>query len=171
MNSQVLVDLLREWQNTFNGPLLKGGPISALRNKTAFALALVDRELLATPAPIPDAGEVERLVTEQVKHAYYERKTITEAVGEIVSALQADHVEDARAMVVPMQAELSFLEDWLKYAAEPIGQSCCGRSYGECCGNPEPDYVDMSVLLTDMDNRRKAIIRQLAASPAPGDSQ
>ena len=52
---------------------------------------------------------MERLVTEQVKHAYYERKTITEAVGEIVSALQAS------AMGVPdgwQLVELDTLSRW-----------------------------------------------------------
>lgn len=84
----------------------------------------------------------------------------------------ADHVEDVRAMVVPLQVELGFLEDWLRQAAEPIGQSCCGRLGSECCGNAEPDYMDMSMLLTDMDNRRKAIIRQLVAvSTTPGGGQ
>ena len=102
--------------------------------------------MLATPTPIPDAGEVERLVTEQVKHAYYERKTITEAVGEIVSALQADHIEGVRAMVVP--------DGWRLVPVEPTEAMLKG---------PRHDGYTFSV--------RNLYRAMLAAAPAPGDSQ
>lgn len=97
MNSQVLIDreLLQK--------LIDGSGMSEYCTDSVVDEAT---RLLAAPAPIPDAVELERLVTEQVKHAYYERKTITEAVGEIVSALQADHIEHVRAMVVPDVREL-----------------------------------------------------------------
>ena len=91
------------------------------------------RVLAATPTPILDTGELERLVTEQVKHAYYERKTITEAVGEIVSALQADHIEHVRAMVVPDGWQLVPVEptEDMQAAGQASGKNCA-FSYAAC---------------------------------------
>lgn len=112
MSSQVLIDLLRELFRADDAITQEGSAIS-----TNAACAEYDRiysELRAqvevTPATIPDTGELERLVTEQVKHAYYERKTITEAVEEIVSALQAS------AMVVPDGYALVLIEPTIEMA-------------------------------------------------------
>jgi len=140
MNSRVLVDreLLELAYNAVHA--LMGMDIDGFTAERCKEL----RHLLATPAPIPDDGELERLVTEQVRHAYYELKTITEAVGEIVSALQAS------AMVVP---DDSLRLDWLMhnlggYALNAIGV----LTSGNCC-------------------REEIDAAMLAAAPAPGDSQ
>ena len=53
--------------------------------------------------------------------------------------------------------ELEFLESWLHYAAEPIGQECCGRGGSECCGSPDPVYLSAEQVIEQMKNRHREI--------------
>lgn len=57
--------------------------------------------------------------------------------------------------------ELEFLESWLQYAAEPIGQECCGRAGNECCGCPDPVYLTPDQVIEQMANRRREILAVL----------
>lgn len=63
------------------------------------------------------------------------------------------------------QQELEWLEGWLRFAAEPIGQECCGRGMnGECCGCPDPVYPDIEHIGSAMNTRREELRALLAQS-------
>jgi len=134
MNSQVLID--REllecvvWQadgllDELNGMLQYAGSTGEDRKHDHPHIDKL-RELLATPAPIPDAGEGELdgwhgattneslvvrlldMLASALPAVKYESKrgddtgaAYKDLTCRIVSALQEDHIEDVRAMVVP----------------------------------------------------------------------
>lgn len=60
-----------------------------------------------------------------------------------------------------LTTELEFLESWLQYAAEPIGQECCGRAGNECCGCPDPVYLTADQVIEQMANRHREILAVL----------
>lgn len=63
-------------------------------------------------------------------------------------------------------AELEFLDDWIRFAYEPVGQYCCGHGQGECCGNFMPAYNEPGAVLDAMVKRQQEILTKLAeASP------
>ena len=59
--------------------------------------------------------------------------------------------------------ELEFLESWLYYAAEPVGQECCGRGGSECCGCPDPVYLSAEQVIEQMASRHREIQAELKA--------
>lgn len=62
--------------------------------------------------------------------------------------------------------ELEWLEGWLRFAAEPIGQECCGRGGQECCGCPDPVYPDIEHVCSAMNTR----LEELRAAAAIGEA-
>lgn len=71
----------------------------------------------------------------------------------------------ADAVSVPVELlELEWLEGWLRFAAEPIGQECCGRGGQECCGCPDPVYPGLEDVGRAMDERAKELRALLAQS-------
>ena len=60
--------------------------------------------------------------------------------------------------------ELEFLEQWLSHACNPVGQECCGRlQSGECCGSPDPVFMDGDKLTSDMAARHREVTALLNA--------
>ena len=60
-------------------------------------------------------------------------------------------------------AEREFLEQWLQFAATPIGQECCGFGRDEeCCGDPSPVYNSADQVLSAMGARHHEITAAIA---------
>lgn len=55
--------------------------------------------------------------------------------------------------------EREFLESWLHFAAEPVGQECCGRAGSECCGCPDPVYLDAEQVIEAMAARHRELAK------------
>lgn len=62
--------------------------------------------------------------------------------------------------------ELQFLEYWLSFADEPIGLECCGRGYGECCGEAVPVSRNLAELIEAMSARHKELCAESFAAGA-----
>lgn len=94
----------------------------------------------------------------------------TEANAElIVAAINAlpQLLALAAAVESAPDAEGSFLEQWLSFAATPVGQECCGRGRGsECCGCPEPIYLTAQEVLEQMGARHRELTIAMQ-EPAP----
>ena len=67
----------------------------------------------------------------------------------------------APAPIVPnneLIRELQFLEHWLQLACQPVGQECCDHLQGgECCGSPDPVFMDGDALTCAMGKRHREI--------------
>jgi hypothetical protein len=53
--------------------------------------------------------------------------------------------------------EMQWLEQWMQFAAEPIGQECCNRPGSECCGCPDICYRDGDDIISAMHARREEL--------------
>ena len=62
-------------------------------------------------------------------------------------------------------AELAIIEKWLYFAADIVGQECCGQrnAYG-CCGNPEPTYRDANDVINAMSARHRELSEKPTAA-------
>lgn len=68
--------------------------------------------------------------------------------------------------------ELEFLEQWLSHACKPVGQECCGRlQSGECCGSPDPVFMDRVKLTSDMGARYREVTALLNARIEAGKGE
>lgn len=73
-------------------------------------------------------------------------------------------VAELRAEVVTerLRGELDALEQFLRMAAEPIGQECCGQGRYECCGDPIPVFAQPNEVFQAMSERHAEILASLA---------
>lgn len=73
-------------------------------------------------------------------------------------------VAELRAEVVTerLRGELDALEQFLRMAAEPIGQKCCGQGRYECCGDPIPVFAQPHEVFQAMSERHAEILASLA---------
>ena len=73
-------------------------------------------------------------------------------------------VAELRAEVVTerLRGELDALEQFLRMAAEPIGQECCGQGRYECCGDPIPVFAQPNEVFQAMSDRHAEILASLA---------
>lgn len=88
----------------------------------------------------------------------------------------AIHTDDLRALfdgkvLVPVD-ELAVILDLVRDSLQGAYQSatpvCCGKSWQECCGNPDPEWsAEDSAIMESLGPIEKSITAMLAASQEP----
>lgn len=63
--------------------------------------------------------------------------------------------------------EMMWLEQWLLFVAEPVGQECCNRPGSECCGCPDACYRTADDIAAAMNARREELRALLAKGENP----
>lgn len=122
----------------------------------------VDEKVVAFAVVVdgePDYANVHKWACESEAGVYGDGPIVT-----IEPLTYAATVAELRAEVVTerLRGELDALEQFLRMAAEPIGQECCGQGRYECCGDPIPVFAQPHEVFQAMSERHAEILASLA---------